>query len=73
MTSLETVESVIWYQVRHLASADPLTRSTAMDAVKVAIRSYAEDAAGGIIRRRRSALRADLETSLIPSPGRPSP
>jgi hypothetical protein len=70
MASLENVEAIIWYQARRLVSDDQLARTTAMDAIKVAIRAYAEDAAGGIIRRRRSALRADLESSY---PGRPSP
>jgi len=71
MMSLDEVEAVIWYQARRLSGSDRLARVTAMEAIKVAIRAYAEDSAGGIIRRRRAALRADLET-VLSIPERPS-
>ena len=66
---LADVEAVIWYQAHRLVSKDELARTTAMDAIEVAIRAYAEDAAGRIIRQRRAALRSDLESTYA---GRPS-
>lgn len=40
--TLDTVESILWHQARNLASPDPLTSRTAMDAVLQAVRAYAE-------------------------------
>lgn len=40
--TIETVESILWHQARNLASPDPLTSRTSMDAVLEAIQAYAE-------------------------------
>jgi hypothetical protein len=54
------LEAIIWYQARHLASDDRLTRATAMDAILEAVDGYAEAAAGPIVARRRLEARGPL-------------
>lgn len=58
--TLAELQAVIWSQVRNLASPDPLTARTAMDAVLTAISAHVEWAAGPVVAARRGALQETL-------------
>lgn len=62
--TLDTLESIIWSQARHLTSPDGLTARTAMDAIRVAITAHVEEAVvlaatdhPSVVAKRRRALR----------------